>query len=112
MTKNPSKQYDNWDVELLRFTGFPSPDFQINEPNWWQELTGEPSENRNIQPRMSLIQEKGSYEEGELILKVEPFRIDWVFKTIPKPEEQTLITLGEFQNTLTIFKELGLAHQK
>lgn len=106
MAKKPDATLNNWNVELLRFTGFPSPDFQIKEPNWWYEIVGEQPENRIVQPRKGLFQEVGLFDESELILKVEPFRIDWVFKANQKPEEQDMTTLGEFENGAMQFNNL------
>src|SRR4051812_23149378 len=69
-----------WEAETLRLTCFQSPIAQIeNEPNWWTELVGESPEKRESQPKRGISQEEGEFENGRLILKVEPTRIDWVF---------------------------------
>ncbi|MCK4296645.1 MAG: hypothetical protein KAX28_08350 [Candidatus Marinimicrobia bacterium] len=97
----------DWNVELLRFTVFPIPDTQIGEPNWWNDIVGERSETRVIQARKSHFQDKGPYEEGELVLKIEPLRIDWFYRTIQNPEGQDIRnTLGLFQEAIKTFTSL------
>lgn len=106
---NTTKKSDSfdWHVELLRFTGFPAPDAQIEQPNWWKDVVGESSETRLIQARKGLFQDKGPYEEGELLLKIEPFKIDWFYRAIQNPEEQnTRSTLGLFHDATRIFADL------
>lgn len=105
-TTKKSDSYD-WHVDLLRFTGFPMPDFQIEHPNWWKDVVEEPSETRLIQSRRGLFQDKGPYKEGELLLKIEPFRIDWLYRSIQSPEEQSKkSSLGLFHEAISIFTTL------
>lgn len=107
MNATTTSNLSDWNVELMRFTGFLTPDAQIGEPNWWKDIVGEHSESRVIQARKGHFQDKGPYEEGELILKIEPFRLDWFYRAIQNPEEQdTRSTLGLFHDTTKIFINL------
>ena len=105
-TIKKSDSFD-WQVELLRFTGFPMPDAHIEHLNWWKDIVGESSETRLIQTRKGLFQDKGPFEKGELLLKVEPFRIDWLYRSTQNPEEEDQrISLGLFQETIKNFVDL------
>ena len=97
---------NDWYFEMLRLTGFPTPDFQIKEPTWWNDIVGEPSETRLLQTRKGHFQDAGPFNEGELILRIEPSRIDWLFKTIDRPEGESKTSIGLFLDSSDIFTKL------
>ena len=106
--KNNTSSKNNlneWYVDLLRFTGFPTPDFQIQEPTWWQYIVGEPSETKVFHPRKGQFQDKGIFREGELILKIEPFRIDWIYRVIKSEVDQIKSSLGLLSEASTSFND-------
>ena len=108
MKNNNSSKNDlnNWYVDLLRFTGFTTPDFQIQDPSWWQYIVGEPSETRVFHPRKGQFQDKGIFGEGELILKIEPYRIDWIYRAMPIEIDQNRSSLGLLSEASESFNEL------
>lgn len=97
---------EKWNADLLRFTGFLSPETQISDQNWWQILTGEQSDSKVFQTKKRYLQEKGSYKEGEFVITIEPFRIDLVYKSVVNIEKNTKENLGVFSKSLEIFKNL------
>lgn len=96
---------NEWYVDLLRFTGFPTPDFQIQEPSWWQYIVGEPSETKVFHPRKRQFQDKGIFKEGELILEIEPFRIDWIYRVTQSEFDQIKNSLGLLSEASKSFNE-------
>jgi hypothetical protein len=97
-----------WQVEVLRLTGFPSPAAYVQPNSWWHELTNESPETRTSQLRTGGFKEEGAYGRGKLILAVEPTRIDWLLATVAdeKPEAQGFRSLGQFTQTLESFQGL------
>lgn len=77
-TNNKSK--GDWQSESLRVTAFPGPGVLLGDPpSWWEAAVGEPPENRVSQPRVSVVQEQGTFSNGTLTLIIQPARIDWVY---------------------------------
>ena len=97
-----------WRVESLRLTAFPSPSAQIIEPTWWHDLRGEEPESRISQPRRGGLKEEGPFADGNLILGVEPTRIDWFYTPIvdKKQESEGFLTIGPLQDAIRVFAQL------
>ena len=85
-TNPDKKQHDNWLVELVRITAFPSPGLQIDRSKWWSDIVGEPPESQLILPKKDTSREEGPFGNGRLILETQPARIDWVFSKLPDDE--------------------------
>ena len=98
----------DWDATSLRFTGFLAPDVEIKESDWWKDVVGEPPETRHIQEKKGLSKSIGLFEEGNLTLKVEPFRVDWFYEVIKKADEVAMTdeVLGSFNDTIPAFVNL------
>lgn len=102
-----SELYENgWNVELLRFTGFLTPNVQIGEPSWWEDIVGEKSETRLYQPKKGQFQEKGLINDSEFILRIDPFRVDWILRVIENQGENIKNSLGAFKDVVNYFLSL------
>jgi len=99
-------QSEKWNTDLIRFTGFLSPEAQISDLNWWQILTNEQPEIKNFQPKKRFFQEKGPYKKGELLITVDPFRADIVYKVLDNIEEDSVKNIGDFEKTNNLFNDL------
>lgn len=99
---------DIWQVESLRFTAFPTPDAQIEEPTWWKDLIGEPAERKVSAPKRRILQEEGAFSGGKLMLSIQPLRIDWTLSPSPSQQQEldALPTIGLVSDSLRVFSEL------
>lgn len=94
-----------WQTESLRSTAFPSSVVRIDNVNWWQELIGEPPENRVIRAREGVQQDEGRFENGRLVLGVRPTRFDWLY-TVGTDTEPTQQWVGPFDDSINLFLDL------
>lgn len=70
----------DWQAESLRVTGFAaSQELSTQSATWWEDLVGDPPEASDYQRRHRLLRQSGSFENGRLVLTVQPGRINWVF---------------------------------
>jgi hypothetical protein len=95
-----------WQVENLRMTAIISPTDQVIEQNWWEEVVGNPPQNKIHQPKVGIKQDQGSFGEGQLTLRIHPFGVDWLFGSIPNPFSSIFPSLGQFPEPLNPFIEL------
>jgi hypothetical protein len=99
-----------WQAALVRTTGFPSPDAQISEPKWWNDVVGIPSETRIQRFGGAMLTEEGTVKGGKLALNFQPDRVEWVFGA-PVPSEPTLEdlpVLGPFTTASRVLSEVSL----
>ena len=77
MAKFPPQE---WLAEQLRFTLFPMPGETFRSTDWWGLATNgaEPDETTSNPKRGSALV-KGAYGPGNLLLRLEPDRIDWLW---------------------------------
>ena len=103
------KQGDNWLVELVRVTAFPSPSLQIDSSRWFSEIVGEPAESQLILPKKGTSREEGPYGNGRLILETQPARIDWVLSKLPDEEllGEPSVVFKQFTDLVTRWFELS-----
>ena len=87
----------DWQVQTLRVTAFPI-DFPHMDEGWWDKLIPEPPEERVSRPKEGINEENGPFENGKLILRTQPARIDWIY-TVDSEKSQGLPNLGSFYNT-------------
>ena len=106
MNINSELYKSGWNVELLRFTGFLTPNVQVGEPSWWEKIVGEKSETRLYRSKKGQFQEKGLLDDGEFVLGIEPFRIDWIFRVIESQGENIKSSLGAFKDVVNSFLSL------
>jgi hypothetical protein len=87
----------DWQVQTFRATAFPIDGQQI-DAGWWDKLIPEPPEAIVSRPKEGIKEENGPFENGKLILRTQPTRIDWLYTVdIEKPEGMP--NLGNFYNT-------------
>lgn len=98
-----------WKADTLRMTAILSPAAQLPQHSLWEELLGQPPENRTLQPRIGVQQEDGAFEGEKLIVTVQPTRIDWIF-TIDNNQattiSQQITSIGQFVAVLNPFVDL------
>jgi len=101
---------DDWQVQVLRLTLFPTPAAKITEPNWWSDLTGAKPEQKTLRPSKEELHEEGPFDGGILSLDARPLRIDWYFsKQIAEEDFATSFpTLGPFTEVTDKFHKLML----
>lgn len=99
-----------WRAETLRLTAFPSPSEQIAEPTWWNDLFGEPAENKMVQSKRGLYQENGRYGPSRLVLMAQPTRIDWILTQLDDKEDaaERFPMFEPFTQSVDSFSELLL----
>lgn len=94
-----------WNAHLLRLTVFPEPEYQ-SDFNWWKKVVGETHEVENKQPHKSQTQYEGIYQNGKLILRMNPSRIDWLYVALDEPENLGIPTIGLFNEVVEDFTSL------
>jgi hypothetical protein len=98
-----------WQAESLRLTLFPARTAQTAEQTWWNDLFGEPPEVRNSRLKIGEQREEGPFEEGKLILAVQPGRVDWRFTVAEKGVNVGEVRkIGPFLGSLDKFSKLML----
>jgi hypothetical protein len=104
--QQPIRQGD-WQALILRLTAFTTPSERVSGDEWWETLVGHPSETQT--KRKSLVsQEVGQLASGQLILTIEPGRIDWrlvPLKTEELPVEE-IPMIGGVSQGLDVFTPL------
>jgi hypothetical protein len=118
MTKEEAPESNNesdWLVQTLRLTAFPTQVNQITEPKWWTDLFPEPPDKSLSKPKINTFQQEGSFENGRMVLNIQPFRIDWIL-TVPEkdPDFEKIPSIGPLATTLNafltvMFRWLGLS---
>ena len=83
-----------WMPYILRLTAFPSPLAQFDSSNWWANIVGELPESQDRKPKIGKVTEIGPFDGSNLILDVQPDRIDW-----------RLTSLSEVNRPLPLSKE-------
>lgn len=94
-------------AESLRLTAFPTPSVQIAPTNWWSQLVGTPPEITTSKPSKGEVQESGPVGPNNLVLQVQPFRIDWILAARSEETESGGENwLGPFSEVMQLFKPL------
>ncbi len=99
-----------WQVAVLRLTAFPTATAKFDEPKWWSELTGKQPETRNIRPAKGELIEQGPFDQGTLILQLQPLRVDWQFSQMDEQrlDEVLIPAAGSFTDVADKFVKLML----
>jgi hypothetical protein len=102
----------DWQAESFRLTAFLSPSAQISEQDWWKILTSEVPDRKTSEPKIGLQQEEGKFKdekiEGNLVLTVQPTRVDWQLVPLLDMFTSGFPTLGSFADSLESFLTLML----
>jgi hypothetical protein len=93
-----------WQTGSLRVTAFHVGALDLNSVRWWEDLTRQPSESRNVRAGLGQLVEVGAIESRVLQLQIQPGRIDWLL--LPKDENERFPTLGDYEKSLSYFSEL------
>ncbi|MCY4238615.1 MAG: hypothetical protein OXC93_09715 [Rhodospirillaceae bacterium] len=78
-------EFIRWEASGLRITAFLAEQMDVTNIGWWQEVLGEQAENVSIKNRGQVREETGVRPTGNLLLKCEPMRTDWIL-TAPQDE--------------------------
>lgn len=98
-----------WKVETLRLTAFPTEIVkQPEQEQWWFALTGEQPANRLQNPRQAMLQEDGPFKNANLIVKIEPLRVDCLYtiQINPQVESDEIPSIGSFEHALKDFNSI------
>ena len=98
-----------WKVQTLRLTGFPTDIVkQPEQEQWWFALTGEYPANRLQNPRQATLQEDGPFKSGNLIVKIEPLRVDCLYTIDAKAqvESDEIPAIGSFEDAIKDFSSI------
>lgn len=101
-----------WQAESFRLSAFLSPSAQIVDEDCWKNLTGEFPDKKISEPKMGIHQEEGRFKneqiDGQLILTIQPTRVDWQLVPILDVPDLGLPVVGIFENSVGLFVELML----
>lgn len=109
--KTPTYKNTEWKAESLRLTAFLSPSAQIGEEDWWKMLIGELPDRKTSQPKTGIQKQEGKFKsekiDGQLVLTVQPSRIDWQIVPLDMPDSGFPV-IGLFLDSIDSFSELML----
>jgi hypothetical protein len=108
MTTPADKAFElaNWQTGSLRVTGFTIDPVAFDTVNWWETLTGQASESKNLRPGSGQLVELGTHAGKILQLQIQPGRVDWLLLPKDDPDSVKFASLGAFEESLTSFTEL------
>lgn len=84
--KEAARPAGRWRTELLRVTAFPSASAEASDPNWWEALVGEAPEGVTQQPKKGGVRVEGPWKDSQLVLGIQPMRIDWGLVSAPEAQ--------------------------
>jgi hypothetical protein len=113
MSKFEDKQNPDsigWQAESFRLTAFLSPSAQTIEQDWWKKITGEFPDRKTSEPKTGIQQEEGRFRneqaDGQLVLTIQPTRVDWQLVPIVDISDSDFPTLGLFTESVDSFLKL------
>lgn len=95
-----------WQTASLRMTGFHVGALDLSSLAWWEKLTGQPAESRNVRPGIGQLVESGTVEGRTIQLQIQPGRIDWLLLPKDEPDSATFASLGDYETSLSYFSQL------
>lgn len=99
-----------WQATGFRLTAFPSPAADFEGTTWWTDVVGTEPERRISKPKMSQQQDEGPSCDGNLILNVQPSRIDWLLQPPREELEQiSFPSIGSFPEVLDSYVKLMIS---
>jgi len=108
MPDTPTPSTD-WKAQNLRLTAFLSPSAQVGEQDWWTMLTGDIPDSKVFQPKTGIQKQEGKFKnekvDGQLVLTVQPSRIDWQLIPLDVPDSG-FPEIGLFTESVESFSEL------
>jgi hypothetical protein len=98
-----------WQAGSLRVTAFCIDAPDLNSVHWWEELTKQPAEVRNItRAGLGQLVEQGTLGNRTLHLQVQLGRVDWLIIPKDDPESDVFPLLGDFEESASYLRELIL----
>ena len=85
----------DWQAEHARLTVFPMPEATTRSAEWWQTVTDRQPDETTMNPKKGSAVIQGALDPGQLILRLEPDRIDWVLRP-PERDIDDLAATREF----------------
>ncbi len=108
--------YTDWQVTYFRLTAFSNSPAQIIEQNWWKELTGNLPHKKVFECETGIHQEGGVFKteqiNSQLVLTIDPTRINWELFPIPNPYSLNPPIVGTFNNSVNCFLQFMLSWLK
>lgn len=102
------KSLDEWTATEFRLTVFLTSALDLSGAVSWRDLTGELPDARQVEPKLGISEESGIFEDGSLILRAMPGRIDLTHNAIIKsPFIFSIPTLGAFAGSVARFREIA-----
>lgn len=94
-----------WEVLTYRVTLFFSKPLEIENLNWWSEITGIAPESRNLNIKMGSLQEFGEFNDSIVVLTLTAARADLNVQPLNKPDIS--LSLGRFPDGVKKMEELA-----
>lgn len=101
----------HWTTELLRLTVFRFPGVDIASERWWSDVAGGEPDNVVSKPRTGIYRADGPFGSGQLVLSIDPTRIDWLYAVRQSEEsggEDLFPALGEYREQHKLFSRAVL----
>lgn len=97
-----------WQPGSLRVTAFCIEPPNLSSVQWWESLTKQPSETRNVtRAGFNQLFEQGTVGDRTLHLQVQQLgRVDWIILPKDNPESDSFSSLGDFGESAAYFREL------
>lgn len=95
-----------WQTGSLRVTVFYTGLLDVVSVNWWESLTGQQPDSKNVRAPGGQLIELGTVEGQVLHLQIQPGRIDWLLLPKDDPDSETFSLLGDFAKSSTYFGNL------
>lgn len=92
-----NEHVSEWQINTARFSVFTEPDF-IAPSTLWHDCVGGDPDTSTYQRANATKLEIGAVEDAQLILQIQPMRIDWSYQPQPNPGELGMPSLGQFPN--------------
>jgi len=96
-----------WDTEIIRLTAFLPSGTLIKPEGWWSELVGSEPDSTTRRARVGETIQTGAAFDGQLTMRAQPMRVDWVFQPATELKEEptpdTHLTIARFDDLLRTF---------
>lgn len=102
---------ESWQAVNFRVTAFPAERVKTDTLSWWSDLVGHQPETVTSRPKTGQRAEAGELQGRQLLLQVEPERIDWILAPAVTPGEEVVDVLpvaGMFPEVSGVFLETML----
>ena len=100
----------DWEVESLRVTAFPAQNAEVKPDDWWQGVVGTAPETQLVQAKLGEKRFQGTFENGQLTLRLQPGRIDWLLSRRTNTDQaesgELISSVGKFDKACARFTEL------